>query len=508
MKEAAIITSGGKLLDGFLSGPDSMRHRGVLRLGLVASAWTLGGVAIIVVGVSPKFGPLLLLGVLLMPLLLCSSIARFSFVLFGGLIAFQSSSHLSATKVGYLCACVGTAAISSLHLRRTRRTKEITFALRGLSKPSVLVWAMLLLSAVVSNVQSSGISTTAWARDIVVYALVPLLIPVAVDAGLSCRRPVLYLLTSFAAVFSSLNFAVTWLHHRSVSTLTVGQFGLSSAALIGACFCVAVGLALRGAKYRAWWGALAVVLAGSVLLTGARTGFILLLALAGLAGRKAAGGVSIARVVAVALLVTTGLVVAIPLVANVTVSNKAFLSGRLRGMESVLSGHPSSGGSFEARLFEYREASAAWHSAPWLGVGAGFAFLVPTDSSPQFVGSSTLDTPLGILAKFGVLGTLLEVGYLGGLAGALRRIGRQAGRRGPAYLACRLFCVLFILELPFGGYIEDKGFPLALMLLGALVVSEALAMSTRARANQPGTHFAVPALPVTDSVYSSGVPQH
>ena len=102
-----------------------------------------------------------------------------------------------------------------------------------------------------------------------------------------------------------------------------------------------------------------------------------------------------------------------------------------------------------------------------MGTGPGYLYpsVVPGDP-PAF----TLDTPLVTPAKFGLLGASIVV-FL--LAQAARAIGASRRLVGATQVGIALsgFGFIFVVDLPFGGFLEDKGFSIALMLFLALLAA-------------------------------------
>jgi hypothetical protein len=158
-------------------------------------------------------------------------------------------------------------------------------------------------------------------------------------------------------------------------------------------------------------------------------------------------------------------VVVVPVVARVAVSDPTFLSDRIQSAEAVLNGEADSDGSFGERQQAYLWTSEEFAAHPVLGTGPGH--LYPAPAKLTF----NLDAPGIVPAKFGLAGMFFILAFLLSVVVAVRRIRAEHGTV-PAYTAARGWMCVLLALIPFGPWLEDKGFAIALAVLFASVVSE------------------------------------
>jgi O-antigen ligase len=272
-----------------------------------------------------------------------------------------------------------------------------------------------------------------------------------------------------AGLLASIGFAVDWLDRRGVSALSVGKFTLASFSLLAAVFCHSVARAAgRGRIYRRlWWLLLAATVLICVLVTGSRTGLVLVIGLLGF-GLIKGRVIRLRAVVASALTVVALVAVLVPVAASM-VASRAFLQTRIETAAAFVKGEGRTDRSLLARQRDYGLAREALASSPVFGVSPGHLY---PPSVSGLAPRRVLDTPLVTPAKFGIAGMALLVVALALLyrsVSALRRLGAGEEPR----LAVRVYALVFSVALPFGAFLEDGGFAVAILLLVAACGAEA-----------------------------------
>ncbi|MEA2451246.1 MAG: hypothetical protein QOG63_3178, partial [Thermoleophilaceae bacterium] len=316
-----------------------------------------------------------------------------------------------------------------------------------------------------------GTAATEWLRDASAYGLLVVAPVLAIllrsDAGPRWVGRVVVL----AGAVCAASFFVYWLSVREYADLPIARLLLPSFYLPAALVAYASARALRvtGLSRAAWIAAAAAVLV-VLAATGSRISAILVaapLALLALPGRRRAlAAVAAAAVVLVGVLALLGPVLG--------VQNSAI--DRLASAKDFFV-QPSNDPSWRERSQEARNAVDSWSGSPIVGVGPGHHFHwrnirgTPHDSF-------LIDSPAAYLAKFGIVGVVLLLALAAALADFIRRRLREGGELAFGAEALLGFCAIALLGFFVGVPMEDKGFPLAVLLLCALAI--------RGRADPPG----------------------
>jgi O-antigen ligase len=435
-------------------------------------------VVALVTGVAVAYRPLetvgTLLALVLLPMLVGRPSSRLIAVLFGGLLVLQSSSGLSPIKVGYLAVVVLSSGIAMGRL--SRKSDPWLLPFRRLSLTCALTVSAVVISLPVAH--GSGITTTAWFRDVVPYLMLALVLPVALDAGCSASTRTLQRVFVASGLLAAIGFSLDWLDRRGVSALSVGKVTLSTLALVAAPFCYGLLQAsvTRGRARLYWFGFCTSVFA-AILVTGTRTGMILFAAFVGLGGVASKARIPLPRLGRLLAPLALTVAVAVPLLGSVAIKDPTFLNSRVTAAVNLVSGSDQTADqSYLSRQYQYREAVAVIRNHPFFGAGPGYVF---ESGSSVAASTTTIDSPLGVVAKFGLTGTALLAGALGVFASAFRRARLDIGP-DIALTAARGFFVVFLAELPFGGFMEDKGLALTLMSMTALSVARMRDLTSKA----------------------------
>jgi O-antigen ligase len=377
---------------------------------------------------------------------------------------------VTAEPLIVLAVVTSVIALFALTMAATRLL-VITF---GLLWVSLVPLVLIVFSAFIA--QLNGSNPSDWARDAAPYALLPMLPIIGIDCGRTISPQNMVRVLVAGGLLAAVGFSFEWLDRRGVNALGLGKFTLATAAMIAALLCYAIARAAWGSR-RITWSLVACGLVMSVVITGTRTGLIFLAAFAGIAGSRKKGRIPVHRLLAVLAPVVVVTAVASTVVASVVSTDPNFLSNRVNAAVLLIQGDRSDA-SYLDRVNQYGFAQKAMSAHPLLGTGPGFLF---PNSNPAQPSAFTLDTPLVTPAKFGIVGTAVFLLFLAQILYSVH-IVRKMIHHTVVDTAIRAFAWVFLLDVPFGGFIEDKGFSIALMLLLGL-------LSSTARETVPDTKF-------------------
>jgi len=437
-----------------------------------AMHWTSGGrFAIAVGGIAAVAGllsaqaPLWLIGALVLPLaawLLRSPTLRFSAVLVGALAVFQSSDALSLGKLAYFslfAACFVTSLVRVLP--RLREDHWAPFRL--LPWASALFGTYLVSTLYIST--TSGTQPVDWLRDIVPYLLLSTMPIIALDAGMSMRHETAVRLTAIVGFLAVVGFTITFLTRRDFSTLPVARLLLASLTLCLVPFSYSLVRGLLGPN-RIRWLQFCVSVVVLLLSTGTRTVAVFAVAILAVIGDPEKSRASVKQVIGVAAVIGAAGAVMLPLVTTVLVSDPGAALSRITGTLSLSTNQDR---SYLQRQRAYDLARETWSQHPLVGIGPGHRFPTVSEFGTQG-GGYYLDTPLLTPAKFGLLGTAAIAAYLIAMGWVILQVRRSSGYSLPNTVA-RASAWVFVALLPFGQFLEDKGFSLGLGLLLLLVIT-------------------------------------
>lgn len=411
---------------------------------------------------------------------------RLAIVLFGGMVALQSSPTFDAAKIGYLAVTALCLIGASIAAWRARDALELRFW-RPWIASSVALATLIALSLVIAR--ANGIAITDWARDAAAYALFAAVPIFALDGGAFASRKLLVAMLLVAGLLGGLSLATEWLGRRDILELPFARIAFPSGQLPGMLYLFAMATSFTSGRGSARWPVLAGAILGLFLLTGTRSSLLLLvgtLAMALLAARARIPSTVriflLHGVVAVAVVVAFQVALALPVVMRVgqptpepgssgaTATLTPSVLGDRFGSIFTLVGNPSSDGSIKERVAQYRAAWALFVSSPIVGVGPGHSIKwIDVSGYPRT--GFTADTPLVMPAKFGLLGILVFLGPV--LAyGSTVRASLRRDRRSAITLTLVGYGVWTLVSLGLGFPIEDKGVSLALILLLSLALAE------------------------------------
>jgi hypothetical protein len=410
--------------------------------------------------------------------MLLSARIRFLVVIVGGLVVFQSDQAVGLRKYAYVAAVILAICLSLLRIARSR--EPVLIAFRPLLPASVGLLFVLIASAFVSH--NAGTSMTNWSRDVLPYFFVALLPVVGLDAAQDLSKKHAERLLVVAGLVAAVGFAVDWLNRRGVSSLGLGDVMLATATLAALGFAYTITRAGLG-PHRLRWLLASTAIMSAMLVNGTRTNLFLLAATAGIVGSTTKLRVPARRIVGLILQIGAAVAVVVPALAMVFISDPLFIQQRIRGAMLLVTGQSAADPSYMARQRSYSVARSTFSQFPWFGVGPGRLYRTPL-GGPD---SMSLDTPWLVPAKFGVIGVSVLVIYLVTVMVCVRRVRKLAGY-SIVVTAGRGWAAALVVLVPFGPWIEDKGFALALTLYLAVLVAtarEALALKGSARRDHP-----------------------
>ena len=410
---------------------------------------------------------------------------RVAFVVFGGLLALQSSSILDATKVVYLVGTVICLVAALAATYRARESPAVRLGIPWLAASAALA-VLLLISFLVALAE--GVRVVEWVRDVAAYALFAAVPIFALDGQISTPRKLFVAMLVVAGLLGGLSWAVEWLNRREILDLPFARLVFPSGQLPGLLYFFAMATALTTARRRWAWTLLAGLTLGLFVITGTRSSLLLLigpLAMTAIAGwsqiRSSAQVLALHAIVAIAVVATFQLSVAIASDLErdgqgqpgssqpAATSVPDVLGDRFGSLPAVL-GHLGSDASIKERLAQYEAAWKLFISAPIVGVGPGH-MIEWIDVSGYPRSGFTADTPLVMPAKFGLAGILVFLGVAAAYGSSVRAALRQ-NPRSAITLTLVAFGVWVIVGLPLGFPVEDKGMSLALILLLSLAFAE------------------------------------
>lgn len=413
---------------------------------------------------------------------------RIGFVVFGGMLALQSSQDLDGTKFAFLAGSFVCLVGALAAVWRARATPEVGRAIAWLGASAALT-ALLAVSFLVARANETPI--TDWVRDTAGYALFAAVPVFALDGQASATRKLLVGFLMTAGILGGLSWAIEWLNRRDIMDLPFDRLVFPSGQLPGMLYLFAIATAFTAGRGR--WAVLAGVILGLFLLTGTRSSLLMIvgpLVMAVYAGRdriRSSLRLFLAHgVIAVGVMLVFQLALALPVFvapgagepgssgeaanAGPTATLGPDVLGDRFGSLPILVSNPASDASVQERLAQYGAAWALFVASPIVGVGPGHA-IEWVDVSGYRRAEFTADTPLVLPAKFGLLGVLVMLG----IVYAYVSTGRTALRRNPGSaitLTLVGYGVSTLVGLPLGFAVEDKGASLALMLLLALAFGE------------------------------------
>ncbi len=418
-------------------------------------ALTLAALAL-ATGALATADPAALFLLLLVPLafVLTRPAGRLVVVFVGALLVFQSSASVGLPKLAFLAVFLLCGAVSAVRVHQLF-VQEWAVPFKPVVVVGVAYLGYLVLTAVVAT--GNGTPPASWLRDVVAYALLAVAPLLAVDAASTMSiRATKRFLVALALVVPA-GFSADWLSRRGASGLPVQRFILATIALPIVLFAYVLVRAATG-PHRPRWLLLTLWIPTVLLFSGTRTVLVFGLGLLGLVGNQAKVRLGSIRVVALAgLLVGLG-TSALWWLAGATGQSR-FLGDRAESVTRLFQSQADASAVLRRRAYAY--TLEAIQSSPLLGTGPGHLF--PSVEPGQAAGL-TLDSPLLVTAKFGLVGTVALAAFLGSIVVTFHRVRLRSGWTA-AGTTGRVTAVVLLALAPFGAIVEDKGFVLAVLLI-------------------------------------------
>lgn len=395
---------------------------------------------------------------------------RAGFLMFGGLTVFQSSNDVTPLKAWFLVGALVCLAVSIWRVGR-RPEDAAVGPMRVLLGLSALFAAFVLGTAWMILVR--GTPAAAWARDAAPYLLFASAPLLALDLQASVSKRVLASMVVVGGVLSAIGFCGEWLARRDLGGGVLPRLWLPSFLLASAPFAYAGARFVVDRTQRVLWGGLGGLIVALLLLTGTRSSTVLFVTpvVAAFAPGTPVGVERRVRAGAFTLMVAFVVSLLVPILSSALDVDSSMAWKRMQSWVQLLD-KPTGDPSYQERASQTRAAWRAFKAHPVTGAGPGYSFHW-TEYTGMERSGFTIDSPLAVLAKFGLLGVLLCLATAGEslrvVVARLRDPG--VGDSMPLALACFLAtaAVTALLVSP----VEDKGFSLAFVLLLAAALPSA-----------------------------------
>lgn len=420
---------------------------------VVCFVWIV--VSNIAVAQDTTIGILVAVSPLVLVILVSWSWVRVAVVIGGGLMVLGGVNEVGVMKIAYAAALVLCAAVSAFRLIQDPPVWIKPF------RPLMHCGGALLGLLLVGAVAIPGQDAVSVIRQSLVYLILVFSPIIGLDAGRDAEPIVVLRWIAIIGCIAAVGFAADWLARRGVSSLGFGKFVVSSLMLPGLAF--ALGL-VRMAHERGWlrlmWSIPVVLIPAAMLVTGTRTNLVLFVAIIGVLGSRTNFRVPVSRAVAIAAFAAAAVAVAVPFAAQYVIATPGFFDSRLQALQMAAQNGILGDESLAQRYAQTLYVGEAISKSPLFGIGIGF------------VAPISLDTPLAIVARIGILGCL---GVLAWLSAAVFAVHRTRKLYGPAYIyaAGTGMFVVFLALSPTGIPTEDKGFGFVMVLLFAGVAAVA-----------------------------------
>lgn len=321
---------------------------------------------------------------------------RFALVVIAALVVYTPGYAPDLAKFAFV-GFVGIATVVSL-----LRLQKFDLALGSGLKLSAALYAAGLAFA----------SLTGWTDDITAtlqqglpYALLLLMLPVAIDAGIGATPRVIEAGIVLIGVVSAASFTVFWLDNRNVSALSANAFLAASVLMPALLFQWGLLTAtdrLRSKVVRLIGAACSFSIPIAFFLTGTRTALVLGLGFAGfliwsLSKRKVFGTVLVSGL---SVLLTLPV---LAWLATLLLSDVTFIERRIGTLQQLFSAGANSDRSWQARQLAF-DAARTVLEGHWI-TGLGL-------SAPKPLWLESFDTPLSIVMRLGVVGTIFLITYV------------------------------------------------------------------------------------------------
>jgi hypothetical protein len=372
---------------------------------------------------------------------------RVAVVVGGGLLVLGATTDVGPSKILYFAAFLFCAVISAYRLTADPPTWIGPF------RPVFIIGGVLLACLLLAVIANPVDDLTTVLRTSFLYLMIPIAPIIGIDAGRDAHGRTVMRWIAVIGTIAAIGFAADWLDRRGVSSLSFGRFVVSSLILPALAFALCLVRAAYSRGFaRALWLAPVAIIPCAMLATGTRTNLVLFVALLGVLGTAAKLRVTPGKALVVVAVGAALITLIFPPLVNAVIAQPGFIEARMRLVLEAFGGGVASDQSFAMRNEQYFYTAQWISESPWFGKGPGFSPPIP------------LDTPLAIVLRIGLVGTVALVLFLGSLLLASRTSARQYGYTF-MHTTVTGVGIVVIAVLPFGPVVEDRGFAFMLVLL-------------------------------------------
>lgn len=399
---------------------------------------------------------------------------RLAAITVGGILVLQSTDSLDAPKTIYLVVAGSAILIALFRLPSTAGTRAFS-AMRPLLLAMVALLAVIAVSLFVAL--SHEVNATAWLRDASAYALFAVVALVALDAHRASHRALLLLALAVSGL-SMASYIVAWLDIRSIAEAPIERLVLPSGALASMFFLVTSAYSYRSSRRHLVWAAAAGVTLGLFLIIGTRGRIPFAVLPVVLAAVSSRGVRANFPSWAIQYVVAAAVVVAVPVIQELTTPPETppeqrpteVIGRRVDSMDDLVV-NPLGDASMRERVSQTVGAWDVFAANPVVGAGPGLA-IEWRDWEGKPRAGWDLDSPVLLIAKFGVVGALAAAGWVVGF-GRLSAAVFPRIRESPEFVVLVGQIVVFLYASLFSPPMQDKGMSFALMFVLALVLNRA-----------------------------------
>jgi len=357
--------------------------------------------AAVLIGASAVIAPAYLfagIGTALMLFLLSRGpLMRATIVIVGGLTVFQISAGLTIEKVAYLGVVLVATLFALQHI-----VSRWSCA-RALGAPSILFATGLVgLVVAVSPIAAlqTGFTIEAWALDVPAYGMLVTAVILGLDLALSDHSPKhIATVVLLSGLVGAVGYASYFIGLRGIAEFGASRFVAVSTFLPAAAFCLGLAYVFDGTRPY-FMALLATLVSVTTLFSGSRIVILFIVPIivtVGVARRRRFRVVALIVGAVFALALVGGL---LTLTGATQYLNLDLLQSRLAGIIPLLTSQDLTvDQSLYLRAIQTQVLEAAWLQSPLFGAGPGGLY-----SYGNLVNHQPVDSPIAILARFGVVG--------------------------------------------------------------------------------------------------------
>lgn len=404
--------------------------------------------------------PLLILFILL---IVKSSFIRFLYVVTGSLFIFQSSSGLGTLKLIFLSGLLLISIVSMYNVNLIIKDEKIKY-IKNIIYASFVYIIYLMFNTFYSML--SGVDLFTAIREnspYFIFAIMPIL---SLDFALNSKKKNIKIVLLASGIYATVACIISWYQRRYfLESADITSIGFASYMLAYGFFALACTNALKLKKNNIYWSVICGLTLSGLALTGTRTTFFVLpmvFLITAFIGKQFSFTYKLYRSISVLFYISLFTILSSFVLLNVTNFDKNIFYDRIKLSLVVFNQSSSSDLSISGRISQSEAALEAIKDSPLLGKGGGHVF-----ESKNYLGQpeyrTSIDTPLSIVAKQGIIGTLLFLIILFFIYLYLKKLDdKEKNKLSTYYLSSYLSCAaITMLILSIG---EDKGFSLAMVL--------------------------------------------